>query len=129
MFDSQPSALPVPAALRNYIQPTFAHALRIWWTFFWPTTLISTVMTIALNYSLRRIYQDISIPGYLLRPIFKYDAYVLTYVVALFVMDHILEKKFRHFRIGLLSNHGGEGARELQSTLVRAIRVWWTYCW
>jgi hypothetical protein len=128
MFDS-PSPAPAATQETSYIQPNFGHGLRIWWAFFWPTTLIATSMAIALNYSLRHIYQDSDIPGSVLGPIMKYDGYVLSYIVALFVMDYILQKKFRHFRIALLSNHGGEGAQTLDSTLGRALRVWWTYSW
>jgi hypothetical protein len=54
---------------------------------------------------------------------------VLTYIVALFVMDYVFQKKFRHFRVGLLSNRGGEGAQPLEVTLGRTLRVWWTYSW
>jgi hypothetical protein len=128
MFDS-PSPVPAAQPETNYIQPDLGHGLRIWWAFFWPTTLIAAILTIALNYSLRRIYQDSNIPGNVLRPILKLDPYVLTYIVALFVMDYVLQKNFRHFRVGLLSNRGGEGAQQLDVTLGRTFRVWWTYSW
>jgi hypothetical protein len=128
MFDS-PSPAPEALPEMNYIQPHFSHGLRIWWAFFWPTSLIAGILTLALNFSLRRIYQDSNIPGSVLGPILKYDIYVLTYIVALFVMDYVLEKNFRHFRLGLLSNRGGEGAQQLDATLGRTLRVWWTYSW
>jgi hypothetical protein len=128
MFDS-PSRVPDALPETNYIQPNFGHGLRIWWAFFWPTSLIAAILTIALNYSLKRIYQDSALPGNLLGPIMKYDPYVLTYIVALFVMDYVLEKKFRHFRLGLLTNRGGEGAQQVEATLARTARVWWTYSW
>jgi hypothetical protein len=128
MFDS-PSPAPAAPQETNYMQPNLGHGLRIWWAFFWPTTMIASILTIALNYSLRRIYQDSNIPGNVLGPIMKFDPYVLTYVVALFVMDYVLQKNFRHFRVGLLSNRGGEGAQPLNVTLGRTLRVWWTYSW
>jgi hypothetical protein len=128
MFDS-PSPAPPASPESNYIQPNLGHGLRIWWAFFWPTTLIAAILTLALNYSLRRIYQDSNIPGSVLGPILKLDPYVLTYIVALFVMDYVLQKNFRHFRVGLLSNRGGEGAQPLEVTLGRTLRVWWTYSW
>ena len=128
MFDL-PSAAPDAPQESNYIQPNFGHGLRIWWAFFWTTSLIAGVLTFALNFSLRRIYQDSNIPGSVLGPIMKFDPYVLTYIVALFVMDYVLQKNFRHFRLGLLSNRGGEGAQSLAVTLGRTLRVWWTYSW
>src|SRR4029077_5754358 len=81
------------------------------------------------NYSLRRIYQDSALPGSVLGPVLKFDPYVLTYIVALFVMDYVLEKNFRHFRLGLVSNRGGEGAQQLEATLGRTFRVWWRDSW
>ena len=128
MLDS-PSAAPDALPETNYIQPNFGHGLRIWWAFFWPTSLIAGILTLALNFSLRRIYQDSNLPGNLLGPIMKFDPFVLTYIVALFVFDYVLEKNFRHFRLGLLTNRGGEGAQQLNVTLIRTARVWWTYSW
>ncbi len=128
MFDS-PSAAPDAAVETSYIQPNFGHGLRIWWAFFWPTTFISVILTIALNFGLRRIYQESDLPGSVLGPIMKFDPYVLSYAVALFVMDYVLQKNFRHFRLGLLSRRGGEGAQSIPVTLGRTLRVWWTYSW
>lgn len=128
MFDSRSPAPDAPPET-SYIQPNFGHGLRIWWAFFWPTTLIAAILTIAFNYILRRIYQVTEIPADVLRPIMNLAPYVLTYIVALFVMDYILQKSFRPFRMGLLSNRGGEGAQPLPVTLGRTLRVWWTYSW
>jgi hypothetical protein len=129
MFDAPRPVGAVPAALQNYIQPNFGHGLRIWWAFFWPTLLISTTLTIAVNLIVARAYSNLHISAAVARPILKYDNYVFAYIVALFVMDYILGKKFRHFRIALLTNQGGESAQQLDSTLARALRVWWTYSW
>jgi hypothetical protein len=128
MFDS-PSLPPPASPESNYIQPNLGHGLRIWWAFFWPTSLIAGLMTFALNYSLARIYENSGIPGSLIGRVMKFDPYVMTYFVALFVMDYVLQKKFRHFRLGLLSNRGGEGAQPLDVTIGRTLRVWWTYSW
>jgi hypothetical protein len=128
MSDSM-SQLPAASPYANYIQPNLGHGLRIWWAFFWPTTLITGILTAVLNYSIRRIYPDSGLPGNLLGSMMKFDPYVLTYIVALFVLDYVLQKNFRHFRIGLLSNRGGEGAQQLQVTLIRTLPVWWTYSW
>jgi len=129
MFDSPSPALSLPDSLRNYIQPNFGHGLRIWWAFFWPTFVIATILKIALDYIVVHAYSNLHVSASVARPILKYDTYVLSYIVALFVMDYILSKKFRHFRIALLTNQGGDGAQELDSTLARALRVWWTYSW
>jgi hypothetical protein len=123
---------PVVASLlpdSNYVQPNFGHGLRIRWAFYWPMTLIGGFLLIVLNFWLRKLYEDMVLPAGVVGPILKFDPYVLSYVVAFFVMYYILRKNFRHFRIGLLSNRGGEGAQLLSPTFGRTLRVWWTYSW
>ena len=129
MFHSAPQTSSLPAYVTDYIQPTFRDGFRIWWAFFWPTTLTSMILAFMLNFGLKVIYEHSEIPGSLIRPIMKFFPLVIGYIVALFVMEYILRKKFRHFRIGLLTNRGGEGAQELAPTFWRAVRVWWTYSW
>src|ERR1700683_4869508 len=129
IFDAPHAASAAPSSLSNYIQPNLGHGLRIWWAFFWPTTVISVVLTIAVNSWLKALYESSNVSGSLLRPILKYDPYILTYAVAFFAMYYILRKNFRHFRIGLLSRRGGEGSEILETTLRRTARVWWTYSW
>lgn len=126
---------PAPDALPSdeYIRPNLSDGLRIWWAFFWRTTLASTVLTIATTVALRKIYEDAygptCISTYILVPLMKYNQYLFTYGVALLVMAYILRKNFRDFRIGLLSHQGIEPRQILRPTAWRTIRVWWTYSW
>jgi hypothetical protein len=129
IFDTPHAASAALSSLSNYIQPNLGHGLRIWWAFFWPTTVISAVLTIAANSYLKFLYENSNVSGSLLRPILKYDVYIFSYVVAFFAMYYILRKNFRHFRIGLLTHRGGEGSEILETTLLRTARVWWTYSW
>lgn len=129
MFGTGAPAPPVPSYLSNYIQPTFDHGLRIWWAFFWPTTLISAILGFAVEFGLRVIYEHTNVPGSLIGPVMRFTPYVISYVVALFIMEYILRKNFRHFRIGLVSNGGGANAQDLPATFARTVRVWWTYSW
>jgi hypothetical protein len=129
MFHSVPQTSSLPSYLTNYIQPTFRDGFRIWWAFFWPTTLVSIILAFLLNFGLKVIYEHSEIPGRLIRPIMRFFPFLIGYIVALFVMEYILRKKFRHFRIGLLTDRGGEGAQELAPTFGRTLRVWWTYSW
>jgi len=128
MFDS-----PRPAAASSlqdgYIQPTLNHGLRIWWALFGPTTLFTILFVAATKFALDTLYERDSVSAAVANPILKYDAYFFTYAVAFFVMMNILRKNFRHFRIGLLTNHGGPGAVALAPTMPRVARVWWTYSW
>jgi hypothetical protein len=129
MFDAAPESPSVPSYLRGYIQPTFNHGLRIWWAFFWRTTLISMVLTFAIDFGLRVIYQHTNVPGNLIGPIMRFLPYAISYTVALFIMEYILRKRFRDFRIGLLAPGVSVDTPELPATFGRTVRVWWTYSW
>jgi hypothetical protein len=123
MFDS-PHPVDHAPQLTNYIQPNLGYGLRIWWAFYWRTLLASMVLAVAVNLMLRRV--EIT-PATVL--IAKYDVYVFYLITAFFAMAYILRKNFRHFRIALLSNHGGEGAAPLTPMFRRTARVWWAFCW
>jgi hypothetical protein len=114
----------------NYIQPTLGHALRIWWAFYWPTTLISTVLGFGFGRLLRLAYEDGFATARIVRVTSQVGGYAINYVVALFVMHYVLSKNFRHFRLGLLSSGGG-GTPNLavDVTYRRTLRVWWIYVW
>ncbi len=129
MFETSSHASTAALPLESYVQPNVWHGLRIWWAFFWPTNLISGFLIIVLNGWLQRLYEDLVLPASLVGPMLKFGPYVLSYSVAFFGMYYILHKNFWHFRIGLLSNRGGEGAQPLSATLGRTLRVWWTYSW
>ena len=123
MFDApHPAISAAPTA--NYIQPDLGHGLRIWWAFYWRTALISIVLAIAVNLFLRRLPRDAAIMF-----LIRYDTYIFYLLAAFFMMAYILRKKFRHFRIALLSDHGGDGATLLPPTIARTARVWWTFSW
>lgn len=128
MFETpHPAAASLPQD--GYIQPTFVDGLRIWWAFWWPTMLLTVVLVTGANIALRYAWENSPLPGSLVGPIMKYDAYFISYFVAYFIMWRILTKNFRHYHIGLLSNQGGEGAEILRVTPRRVVRVWWTYSW
>jgi hypothetical protein len=113
----------------SYIQPNMGHALRIWWAFYWPTTLVTAVLTYALQYGVRQVYENSAFPAKILARVLQIGPYVLTYTVAIFVMHYILGKTFRHFRLGLLSSGNTSSAQTLPRSFVRTLRVWWTYVW
>lgn len=124
MFDV-PRPASSAAQPSDYIQPTLGHGLRIWWAFYWRTLLSSIALSAVVNYSLLRSFPH----GPTIVFIAKYDSYLFYYLVAFFMMAYILRKNFRHFRIALLSNRGGEGAEPLPPTFHRTARVWWTFSW
>jgi len=130
MLDAGPPILPVSPYFTNYIRPSFNHALRIWWAFFWQTTLISAILAAAIEFGmLGVVYQHRNVRGNPIGPIMRFMPYVISYAVAFFIMEYILHKNFRHFRIGLISYGGKFTPHTMPATLARTVRVWWTYSW
>jgi hypothetical protein len=128
MFNA-PSASAAAVPQSDYIQPNLGHALRIWWAYYWPTTLIATIISVILNVLLRALYQTSSAPGHWILWAIRLQSYIVTFAVAIFVIDYILQKQFRHFRIVLQATTVGSGAQEVPVNLRRSLRVWWTFTW
>ena len=130
ILDAGPPILPVSPYLTNYIRPSFKHALRIWWAFFWQTTLISAILAAAIEFGmLGVVYEHRNVRGNLIGPTMRFMPYLISYLVAFFIMEYILHKNFRHFRIGLVSCGGEFTSHTMPATLARTVRVWWTYSW
>jgi len=113
----------------DYIQPTLAHALRIWWAFYWPTTLVSLVLGFGFGRMLRLIFQNGLATAAFIRLTAQIGGYAINYLVALFVLYYILNKPFRHFRLGLVSSSSGAPTIPVDVTYTRTLRVWWIYVW
>ena len=135
MFDSVAphEAASLTAAGSFYIQPTLNHGLRIWWAFFWPVTLIAGILTVASNFGMKYMYENMNTPGWALRYPMKYGSYAIEIVVGYFVIYYLLHKNFRHFRIALFPK-GFDPDRcfdgDIASpTFGRSSRVWWTFTW
>ena len=73
-----PHSVAPASTFLHYVQPNLNHGLRIWWAFYWPTTLAATLLTIAANLGLRQIYENTNAPGSVIGPLMKYDAYFFT---------------------------------------------------
>ena len=119
------AALPDP----SYVQPTLSHALRIWWAYYWPASLISGVLSFGVEFVLKTIYQNSSVSGDVIRYVMFAAPLMITYTVAIFVIHYILNKTFRHFRINLVSNRGEANPQVVERSFRRTIRVWWTFTW
>jgi len=120
-------ASPADSILSDYIQPTFAHGLRIWWAFYWRNTLIALVLGLQLGAAIQWLseYGLISAP---LRPLLlQFGSTLIGYLPAIFVMYYVIRKRFRGFRIRLTS--GVDPNQRLPATPKRIFRIWWTYTW
>lgn len=127
MFTAPPAAAETHPA-GDYIQPSLNHGLRVWWAYYWPTTLIAFGVIAVINFALRAVYENTLISGRALGLVARIQPYVVTYLVAIFTIRYILGKRFRHFRIALVPRTGSE-TQPLPRTFRRTIRVWWTFVW
>jgi hypothetical protein len=98
----------------DYVQPNLSHGLRIWWALFWRTTVVDILFynapTLALHLALA-----------------SYWGYSFNYGAALAMMHFVVRKRFRHFRVRLVSI--ADRTQTLEPTFLRIFRIWWTFTW
>jgi len=111
------------SASDGYIQPTLGHALRIWWAFYWPSTLVSLVLGFGFGRMLRLIFQNGWATATFVRLTAQIGGYAINYLAALFVLYYILNKNFRYFRLGLISSSSGAPNIAVDVTYARTLRV------
>jgi len=118
------------SVLEGYIQPNFGHALRVWWAFYWPTFVISVIIMFWVNVLDSWLLRTTDISRVALGQFTILAGIVLPCLAGIFIMQYILRKNFRHFRIGLTTRwREGAPQQPLAPTFKRALRVWWTYAW
>ena len=128
MFDA-PQDATSSALAGDYVQPTLNHALRVWWAFYWRTSLIAGVLSFLISICIRLLYENTAVSAALIGWTEKISPYALFYFIAIFVFRSILHKKFRHFRLALAAQSSPDAAQALQPTVNRALLVWWAYSW
>jgi hypothetical protein len=122
----------IPAGVTHdskYVHPTFNYALRIWWAFYWPVNLaifiaaagIGGAQTLFLN-------MGIGSPVLWLGVLFLV-VFAVGIVVSYFVMDYVLGKKFRHFRVAMVASSDPQNPQIVERSFERVIRVWFAYWW
>jgi hypothetical protein len=132
---SPPSLFGAPSTVRDskpddgYIQPTLNHGLRIWWAYFWPTTLIAGVLQFCTGFWLRVMYERAAIDAHTLKTGLLIAPYATTAAVGLLIFRYLLGKRFRHFRLALLPVASALAAVTLRPVWGRTVRVWWTFTW
>jgi hypothetical protein len=115
--------------LEDYIQPTLNHGLRVWWAYYWPTSLISACLIATMIVALRIAWQNALVSGNFIRWANGILPYVVTYAISLFIIHYLLAKRFRHFRVALLPRDISSTEQSLPRTFPRTIRVWWAFSW
>jgi hypothetical protein len=113
----------------NYIQPNLGHGLRIWWAYYWPTFLISSVIIGVLTVVLRKAWENVMISGQVVLWADRILPYVVIAVVSVLGIRRILGKKFRSFYVALLPSEAAFGGEPLSPSFQRTLRVWWAFIW
>jgi hypothetical protein len=113
----------------DYIQPSLAYGLRIWWAYYWPTFLISSFFIGVLTVLLRRAWEYLILRDQIFLWANRILPYAVTFFVSMVGIHRILRKKFQSFYIALLPRNASFGAEALPRTSKRALRVWWEFIW
>ena len=125
-------ATPVPSASpsqEDYIQPSSAYGLRIWWAYYWPTFLISFLIIGVLTVLLRRAWGYLILRDQIVLWVNRILPYAVTIFVSMYGIRRILKKKFQSFYIALLPRNASFSAEALPQTSERTLRVWWEFIW
>ena len=113
----------------NYLQPNLGHGLRIWWAYYWPTSLISFFLIVVLTTLLRKAWENDVLSTHFVLWANRILPYVITSAVSMLGIWRILRKKFRSFSIALLPRAPASGTEPLSLSFQRTLRVWWEFIW
>ncbi len=136
--DSMPSEPPLfnaasghsqSSRLENYVQPGLGHGLRIWWAYYWPTSLVSLFIISFLTFLLRKAWENDLISGHAVLWSSRILPYIVVYGFSVFTIRYVLGKRFRSFRVALLPRDPLSGTEAMSRSFGRTIRVWWAFCW
>ncbi|HEV2298356.1 MAG TPA: hypothetical protein VGR72_07550 [Candidatus Acidoferrales bacterium] len=128
MFEA-PETVRASIPLDDYIQPTLNHGLRVWWAYYWPTTLAVIAVCLVVGFLMGiLIALRLLSPGSL-NTIAVAQVYVWTALVSILSIRYILAKRFSHFQIALLPAAATGTTSPLPRTARRIIRVWWAFIW
>ena len=123
------NATSAPSPLENYVQPSLGHGLRIWWAYYWPTSLVSLFVVVFLNFLLRKAWENALISGHVVLWSSRISPYVVVYGFSVFTIRYVLGKSFRSFRVALLPRDPLSHTEAMSRSFGRTIRVWWAFCW
>jgi|SRR5882762_2504747 len=93
---------PTPIAISlATIEPTWSHALRVWWSWQWRTIvfgLILSVITMPIGMVVGIVF-GVSGVGHLIAQLMGFLTFAF---VGIFVMKDILDKEYKTFRVAIL---------------------------
>ncbi|MBI3896274.1 MAG: hypothetical protein HY313_10145 [Acidobacteria bacterium] len=112
----------------TFIEPRFAHALGIWWAWYWRTNLWTFVVIVMVAILL----EVMGVPQRVAVILSSFVSLATFIAVGILVTRTILRKSFRKFRIGLLAEAEPLPASDitlLNPNLRHALRIWWAWMW
>ena len=127
-FDAASFERPSPSQ-ENYIQPNLGHGLRIWWAYYWPTSLISFIIIVVLSVLLRKAWENDVLSTQVVRWANRILPYLVVSAVSMLGIWRILGKRFHSFSIALLPRAPAPSSEPFSLSLQRTLRVWWEFIW
>lgn len=128
LFDAASLEHPSPSQ-GNYLQPNLGHGLRIWWAYYWPTSLISAIIFVVLSVLLRKAWENDVLSTQVVRWANRLLPYVVVSAVSILGIWRILGKRFHSFSVALLPRAPASSSEPLSLSLQRILRVWWEFIW
>jgi hypothetical protein len=113
----------------DYVQPNLGHGLRIWWAYYWPTSLISFIIIVVLSVLLRKAWENDVLSTQVVRWANRILPYLVVSAVSMLGIWRILGKRFHSFSIALLPRAPASGGEPLPRSFQRILRVWWEFIW
>jgi hypothetical protein len=127
-FDAASLERPSPSQ-ENYVQPNLGHGLRIWWAYYWPTSLVSAIIIVVLSVLLRKAWENDVLSTQVVRWANRILPYLVVSAVSILGIWRILAKKFRSFSVALLPRVPISSGVPLSRSFQRTLRVWWEFIW
>jgi hypothetical protein len=128
MFQQRPVAK-TTAEKSDYIQPTLGHGLRIWWACYWRDLIVTSILAAALILVFRPLMWSGKISPGAYGVLMRFGPALIGCAAALPILYFILKKRFRNFRIALISRQDGVAAGEVTPDFSKTLRIWWTFSW
>lgn len=124
-----PQEAGISYSTREWITPTFSHALRVWWAYYWPTWLIAAAIQFGAGVGLFAMARAGDLTPDEQTWILRVMPFVATAAVGLFVFQYLLTARFGNFRIAIFPATYGENQLSLPPTFAHGTRIWMAFTW
>jgi hypothetical protein len=88
----------------NFLEPTIGRATLIWWALFWRGILLAFAAAVAVNMVGEAVGAMAGLSSHSIRIMTTISSVIAAMPVGIFVVELILRKRFREFRIYLTRN-------------------------